>query len=385
MNNKVLIVGSAHHNTLGLVESLGQKGIKPYVILNATPQDNWLLKSKYVEKGWITHDNNKLLEIMIQNFSDPINKTIVLVASDKMAVLLDENYESLAPYFIIPTVKENGSLSKWMSKQKMVALAHDVGLDTPETWVLTSDTIPQGIVYPCITKAISSVEGSKSNLSICKNRSDLAAFLKDQGHCKTILVSQYIEKIYEFQFLGCSLNSGEDIIISGRTHIDRPNNINNTYFLKFDKVEEEFGDTINKVKRFIKETGYSGVFSVEFLRGQGGKNYFTEMNFRNDGNAICQTAAGINIPYIYYLYYSGGDYLKELQSSNVKTTWLMPELFYFKFFLKREFGFKEWLRNMKKATCYTTYFSQDKAPFFAYICYLLKGMLFKSHAAKMQE
>ena len=30
MNNKVLVIGADHHNTLGIVESLGEKGIKSY-------------------------------------------------------------------------------------------------------------------------------------------------------------------------------------------------------------------------------------------------------------------------------------------------------------------------------------------------------------------
>ena len=94
-----------------------------------------------------------------------------------------------------------------------------------------------------------------------------------------------------------------------------------------------------------------------------GKNYFTETNFRNDGNAICQTSAGMNIPYIYYLYYSGGDWQKELSVSTVSTTYLMPEIYYFKCMLKREFSLKEWWRNYRRTTCFITYFKEDQKPF----------------------
>lgn len=60
------------------------------------------------------------------------------------------------------------------------------------------------------------------------------------------------------------MDNGKHIIISGRTHIDRPNGIDNTFFLKFDKVEPEFLDTLSKAKEFIKRVGYSGTFSIEF-------------------------------------------------------------------------------------------------------------------------
>ena len=33
MKNKVLVIGADHHNTLGIVESLGQKGLNSYVLI----------------------------------------------------------------------------------------------------------------------------------------------------------------------------------------------------------------------------------------------------------------------------------------------------------------------------------------------------------------
>ncbi len=378
MNNKVLIVGTNHHNTLGLIESFGVKGISPYVILCViNDREEWVLKSRYIEKSWVFTSEEDVIKTMLQNFHDRDNKTIVIAASDKLAVLLDKNFAKLTPFFIIPTVKEVGTLADWMSKSKMATLANRVGLTTPESWIIRDNHFPSAITYPCITKAISSVEGSKRDMFVCHSECELRAFLNSQNHCKEIQISEYIDKDFEFQFLGCSLGGGDNVVISGRTHIVRPNAVDNTYFLRFDKVEKELKEIENKVIDFIKQTGYSGPFSVEFLRGKDGKNYFTEMNFRNDGNAICQTAAGINIPYIYYLYYSNGDYQKEIENSEIKTTWLMPELFYFKFLLKREFGVKEWWRNMKKTTSYTTFFKEDKRPFFAYIAFLAKQAIIK--------
>ena len=53
MNNKVLVIGADHHNTLGIVESLGQKGVKSYVLIVADIKTSFVLKSKYVIDGWI--------------------------------------------------------------------------------------------------------------------------------------------------------------------------------------------------------------------------------------------------------------------------------------------------------------------------------------------
>ena len=45
MNNKVLVIGADHHNTLGIVESLGQKGVKSYVLIVADIKTSFVLNN----------------------------------------------------------------------------------------------------------------------------------------------------------------------------------------------------------------------------------------------------------------------------------------------------------------------------------------------------
>ena len=51
MQNKIVVVGADHHNTLGVVESFGLKGLKSYVVLYTSRKDGYVLHSKYVESG----------------------------------------------------------------------------------------------------------------------------------------------------------------------------------------------------------------------------------------------------------------------------------------------------------------------------------------------
>ena len=367
--NKVLIVGSDHHNTLGIIESLAQRGIKPYVIVYTHDKKPYLRYSKNYTRLWVCDSEMKIISCMLDNFCDDQNKAIVISSADEVSVFLDKHFEQLINHFYLPISSRYGQLEDIMSKQFMADLAQNVGLTVPRTWMTTDKTIPADIEYPCITKAVSSIAGAKDNTAICQDETDLKHFLNDMPHCNTIIIQKFIEKEFEFQLLGCSFNDGNEIVISGRTNIDRPNGIENTFFLSFDKCESELDELISKAKLFIKETKYNGPFSVEFLKGKDGVNYFTEMNFRNDGNAYCQTAAGINIPYLMYLYYSGGDYRQELSESDVHKVFLMPEISYTKCLLRGEFGIKEWWRNMKKADCFTTYFKNDSRLFYrcAYI------------------
>lgn len=375
MINKVVVVGGDHHNTLGVIESLGQKNIEPYVALYTNYTDGYVLYSKYVEDGWCCSSEAALIKCLLNNFSDKVNKAVVIVTNDIVATILDKNYEILKDYFFLPITIPAGSMSDKMSKEYMTRLAEKVGFLVPKTWVIHNNEVPCGVTYPIITKAISSVEGSKENIRVCFKDEELHEFLTSGKHCDTIQIQQYIDKLYEFQLLGCSLKGGGEIIIPGRTHIYRPNGMDNTFFLRFDKCERELDNIIEKAKLFIKETGYSGPFSLEFLHDKNGNNYFTEMNFRNDGNAYCVTSAGTNIPYIFYLSQIGKDYQEELKRSDIRTTYLCPEVYYFTCLLSGELGFREWYQNMKRATCYTTYFKTDKKVFFWFVWLSLKKRL----------
>ena len=366
--NKVIVVGGDHHNTLGVVESLGQKGVRSFVILHTPHVYGYVVYSKYVQAGWCCQSEEDIISTLLANFQDKKNKAVIIATNDIVATILDNNFESLRDYFIIPTTTPAGTLHKCMSKEFMSSLAREVGLDVPETWVIHDGIIPQDIIYPVITKAISSVDGSKDNICICRGELELRDFLKDKSRVSIIQAQRFIEKDFEFQLLGCSLNSGKTVLIPGRTHIDRPKGLDNTFFLKFDKCEPEFEETINKSVLFVQKVKYTGLFSIEFLRDKNnGKNYFTEMNFRNDGNAVCVTKAGTNLPYIFYLSQIGEDFHSELHNSTISTVYLNPEVYYFGRMLSGEVSFREWVNNVRRTNCNTTFFKDDKKPFIMFL------------------
>jgi len=232
MKNKVLVIGADHHNTLGIVESLGQKGLNSYVLIVGENINSFVLKSRYVIEGWVCSSPEQVVDEMLKHFSDTKNKVIVYSSYDNVSSVLDSSVQRLSPFFILPVTNMPGSLERKMSKEYMSDLAREVGLDVPRTWMVSDRKVPADIEFPCITKAISSVEGSKKNIKICKKREELEEFLANSEHCPIIQIQKFIIKDFEFQFLGCSMDNGKHIIISGRTHIDRPNGIDNTFFLR---------------------------------------------------------------------------------------------------------------------------------------------------------
>lgn len=377
MNNEILILGGNHQNPLGVIEALGQKGLQSNVIVYSTCKNSFILKSKYVKKGWIFASTKEILDCILTYFKDTEKKAVAYACCDDMAAFLSDNYDVLSQYLYIPGIKKQGAVTTWTDKAKMCEEAAAIGLTVPKSWIVTNKHVPEDIIYPCVTKSMTSVNNGKSEFAVCNDRGELEFFV-NQVHNETIQVQQFIDKEFEFQYIGCSLNDGKIIFIPGRTHIEFTTHFNNITFLKYQK-DRVVKDPVTPVltEEFIRRTGYSGLFSVEFIHGKDGKDYFLEMNFRNDGNGVVVTAAGTNLPYIWYLYCAGGNYQREIDTSAVKETYCAPEDSYFISMLQGDMTFSQWRKNMKKCTCYITYFKDDTAPFWALI-WLMKRALFFS-------
>lgn len=372
MKHKVIVIGADHHNTLGVVRSLGSKGVNSDVIIIPYRKEIKKVKSKYINSIKSFPDDGQIISELLS--MESCAKHVLLVTCDIASSLLDTNYNQLKDKFVLFNSK--GRLTDLMSKEAMCHLAMEVGLNVPQysVWCKGSD-MPEDIEFPCITKAISSVDGGKSDTTICQSIDELHDFLKNPDLCPRIQIERFIQKEIEFQFIGISLNGGETIVIPGHSHIDRPNGVQNTYYFQYKENDKTFSTTLELTKKFIRKSGYSGLFSVEFLRGKDGKDYFLEMNFRNDGNAICVTDAGYNLPYIWYLYATGGEYKTEIANSKFRPVVFCPEFFYFKDYAYGEISFMTWLKGMIKANSYTDYWKGDNHLYWLKLLYFIMSQM----------
>lgn len=376
MGNRVLVVGGNHQNPLGVIEAFGQKGILSDVIIMGKCKKSFVLKSKYIARSWICHTDDDVITTIIANFTDTKNKAVAIACCDDAACLLNEYSEILERFLYLPGTHPQGSLKRWQDKEYMTEAAAKIGMTIPKTRVVTDKVIPADIEYPCITKSLTSVKLGKSEFALCQNEEELKDFLETKTSSETIQVQQYIDKEYEFQFIGCSLNGGETVFIPGDTYIEPGNGFNNLTFLRYGKKKVlDSLAIINLCEEFVRQTGYSGLFSIEFIQGKDGKEYFLEMNFRNDGNGAVVTASGTNLPFIWYLYNTGGDYRKEIEMSTVKETYSAPEDSYFMSMLEGHISYRQWRENMKKVSCYITYFPGDTKPFWALLWLQKKPIL----------
>lgn len=357
--NKVIVIGGDHHNTLGVLRGLGERGVNSELILVTSSKMTFVDYSRYVSNSIKIDNDGGIVDVLLSQYKNESEKPVVICCSDSSSGVIDENRNKLTPYFFLPGADEQGQISELMSKKRMAELSIEVGLNIPETYYVENpkeelDKIP----LPCIIKPLESRKGSKTEISICKTREELNAYAARHDISKD-QIQDFIDKDFEYQLIGCSTRS--EIIIPGVSKILRPCKGSNTSYLYYTPFENSFCD-IEKCKEFVRRTGYRGLFSLEFLRDKQGKDYFMEINFRNDGNAICVTAAGISLPYIWYLDCIGEDYTSE-RSKTIKSVYVMPDMAELKLLATRQISLKEYISDFKKTDRFMEYDKKDKKPF----------------------
>ena len=363
--NKAIVIGGDHHNTLGAIRGLGERGIMPDLVLVVPAAMTFVDASKYIAQKWKIDTDDEIVDFLISEYKDEKEKPVVICCSDSSSGVIDDNADRLRPYFYLPGAEEKGHISKLMNKQEMADLAVEVGLNIPQTSYLEgAEQDLSTIKLPCIIKPIVSRKGSKAEIAICRTLAELEDYSKTHNLCNE-QIQDFIDKDFEYQLIGCSTKS--EVIIPGVSRILRPCKGSNTSFLHYTPLEDDFCD-IENCKEFVRRTGYHGLFSLEFLRDKNGKDYFMEINFRNAGNGICVTAAGMSLPYIWYLDCVGEDYSQE-SNKDIKPVYVMPDMAELKLLATRQISLKEYISDFKKTNRFMEYDKRDKKPFWQLVKY----------------
>lgn len=363
MNSRVFVIGGNHHNILGVIRSLGERGIQPFVVIQCPQKKPYVSRSQYILRSWIVESDEEVLAILRQEGTHhPDEKAVLIVCADNLSSLVDLHVDELSQWYDLPGTKKQGRITHLMDKEVMSALAREVGFLVPPSMAIhTEDDHTVDIPLPWIIKPLVSKDGSKDDIIRIYSSEDWHQYR--QLHHLHVQIQQLIDKDYEYQLIGLSLNEGEEVIIPGYSYVLRPSANTNTGFLHYMSLDATHQQVLDLGKKFLKTIGYSGLFSLEFLRGKDGKDYFMEINFRNDGNAICVTAAGVNLPYIWYLYHTGGNYREEIERSQLKPVYVMPEFSDISLIIHGKLNILTWIKDIFRTDRFMEYDKRDKAPF----------------------
>ena len=289
--HKFIILGDGHFNTLGMVRSLGEVGIRPDVVL-VDHNRMIVASSKYIHSFFVADTIEK-----VYNMTPEERAKFLLTGSDKIIAVIDRNYNRLIDKFYFFNAGQEGRINGLLSKKEQNKLAESCGFNVPKYEEVRVGDEPNTVPYPLITKAIdSTVENWKDQVFICHNKSELAdAYSQMKG--ERILLQQYIEKKNETGFDALVVNSGQESYLP----------LQLTYY---DTTETSFGDSIyffeprdeelcERIKKLMKETQFNGIFSIDLLIGKDEKIYFLEVNFRNSAWSYPSTCAGVNLPVLW--------------------------------------------------------------------------------------
>lgn len=368
--NKIIIIGTNHHNTLSMVRCFGEEGRK--VSLYIYGDDNsYIALSKYVEEVYYLKTAEDAVDQLVMKVDSTINP-LIIACSDEASSMIDKFYDQLNKNYHFFNAGCAGRITRFMNKQLQMKVAANCGFDVPNTLEsLPNDIQIDSINYPCIIKPATSIYGGK-NISVCYTKESLDLALKSYPAQFNVLVQDFIVREYEIVILGASYN--QDFVIPGYIHKHRDDKGGTTY-CTVKPISSLPHELVESCKQLIATIGYNGLWGIECIKSDKGY-YFIELNLRNDATTYAMKVAGVNLPLIYLKFEeSSFDNTPHLYVQSIKS---IVEFNDFNFVLKGKVGLLEWLRQYRSSRCKYFYSKKDPMPYKKrkrqYLQFLLKRL-----------
>ena len=362
--HKFIIIGSDHSNTLGQIRCLGEKGIKPIVVI--TEKEPFLItKSKYLGELHQVNSIAKAPRYVAEHWGNEPIKPFLYTDRDDFMCAIDDCYDLFDGKFYFWNAGEKGRIRQLINKEEQMALAKECGLNIIPTEQVKRGTLPTELGYPIFTKASNSLNPWwKANCFICQNESELLDAYQHMG-IEDVLLQKYIKKKDETPIQGLSLDGGRIVKLFARKTSYRfePNGFGVYSSIKRFKDS----DIQKKVETLMRKTGFTGIFEIEFIQDENDVMYFLEINFRCTMAIHAYADFGVNIPYLFALVTLTDDIPeKEICYSPKQDYHLMYELDdLMHSVIKGNTSFWQWLQDFRKADSYLYIDKRDMGPFWA--------------------
>ena len=363
-NGKIdfILFGEGNYNSLGVLHCMAERGIDVFLLLVGSGKKclkgNIIEYSRFARYGHIVKNEQEGLEWIQSNTVRFPQGTIIYPTSDTAESLLDRQYDNLVKHYNFPNCGFQGRVSLFMEKSTQFAKASSCDIRVLQS-IYTHNTNfdSSNVIYPCMVKPLKSIAGSKGDMRVCYNITELKEALTTAKHTSEFIVQQYINNEADLLFLGLAMPNGNIWIPS---LIKKPGvsaTGEYTHAVVTTAVSEHLPELV-AVKKFIASLNYVGPFSIEFGLEKG-KNYFFEINLRNDGTSHYPLASGVNIPYVYYRACKGELTLEDMHYQQEEFL-MIDEVLDIRRVLSREISFSNWWRELRTAKTYRYYTKSDK-------------------------
>ena len=382
-NNLPVLILSGHAIALGVIRSLGSKGVPVYVVSYDTK--DMAYKSKFIQQHFVLPHPEKNAEEFIAGLlriHDKIGKALVFPADDPTLVALSKNIDLLKAKFIIAS-QDWSIISKVINKDMTYAVAEKVGVPFPktlsldETITITEDLIKE-FRFPCLVKPVQShiyFEIFKSKMAIVNNIEEL----KNQfEQCKKYSLDVTLQEIIEGDITqGLNFNS---LIYNGKIKQGftayKVRMTDNGYGIPvIVRSREMIKELWDYSEKLLSEMGYEGYSNVEFKYDKRDGLYkLLEVNGRYNRSSLLSAESGINFPWIQYNYIINGIDFK--QNDYEKGFYYVDEFKDFQENIKRLLSGKENLLRFLKPyfskKVFAIFYSRDMKPFYKHFADGLK-------------
>lgn len=361
MNNKIIIIGGDHSNTLGVIRALGENGIKSTVVIISDYKKAAVLRSKYINKSIVCKDEEQALLMLQDIYKDEKYKPILIPTSDKAAAIIDCNYERLSKLFIVQNIcNKQGEIIRYMNKYEQYKAFSKFGINIAKSQIVNYpfDNNIEQLNFPIIIKPLLSIEGEKSDIRVANNKKEYADCIKEfkDNKYQRVLLQEKIDFDYECDMSGYSY--GGKATVAGYVHKERiwPVDRGSLTFGKVETINKAQAQ-IDKILRLIEKIGFTGLFDVEFFV-KGNKFYLNEINFRNSGLTYLYGKS-----YLAYYYCKCCAERKFIKAPIVKKDhYVMDEQAEIHQLIDRNITLKEHLESRKKTSIYLVKNNNDKKP-----------------------
>lgn len=320
MKNQIVIIGQDYSAMLCMANSLKDYDVIIYKRVNKENKTKKNLKKLLLGNDIESLPNNvkemiyfdtklgseEFANLLIDKFKDNnYSKVLIIPTSDFTASLIDECKEKYDEKFIFPNInKKNNEIIELMDKSKQKDIAKKCGLNVIPQYNIEQKNgkyiIPKKIEFPIFIKPQISYMGNKTIMKKCNNIDELEETLKmiEKNFNCPLLIEKYVQIEKEYATLGCSYNG--EIIIPGVIEkiATAKGKVNGVTLKGQTRKADSYEDLIIKIKNFISELNFDGLFDIE-LYEENGILYFNELNLRFGAEGYGITGSGVNLPEIY--------------------------------------------------------------------------------------
>ncbi len=366
---RAIVIGDSTNNTLSAIRSLGEAKIEQILILKCEKDVCYVGKSKYLKPGGIFNISviEECMPILEKLKSDNVGQQTIICTFDEAAVYIDANESALSAFFRTPA--KGKRIGPLFNKDAQCALAEKCGITVPKSLTFNRNDSLDKIIFdfPVLLKPLNSTKGEKGDIHICHSISEVESALGEESYCQDFIVQEFIDKEYEIDCIG--VRTEKEMYVAGgiRKYRHYPPLIGAGAYGLFQPMNEYDVD-LDGLEKFLTQAGYYGPFSVEYLH-KGDKNYFMEVNFRNEGLAYAATAAGANLHALYM------NLDMKIRKDKVHKVYMMNYSLDFLYVKNGDLSLLTWIRDFLRTRCFININFKDLRPTFCYYKDKFKAIL----------